>query len=162
MALDAETQDRVAGLFGTASLPYEQDGPGGLPRLPEMTGVALRILDNNPEGFFLMVEGGRIDHASHANDIGRTVRETIAFSDAVAVAVGWAGTRADTLIVVTADHETGGLRVLGESAAGVLPPASWSGARHTAVDVPVYAWGVGADRVSGAIANTDIFRIIVR
>ncbi len=162
LALDTETHDRVAGLFGTDDLPYEADGTGELPRLPEMTRVALRLLDNDPDGFFLMVEGGRIDHASHANDIARAVRETIAFSEAVAVAVDWARARGDTLIVVTADHETGGLRLLGLSAAGVVPAVSWAGTRHTAADVPVYAQGVGADRVPGARENTDIFRIIAR
>lgn len=161
-ALDTETYDRVAGLFGTDNLPDEGDGTGNLPHLSEMTRVALRILDNNPDGFFLMVEGGRIDQASHANDIGRAVRETIALSDAVAVAVDWAGTRGDTLIVVTADHETGGLHILGESAARGLPAVSWGGTRHTGARVPVYAKGIGADRVCGMIENTDIFRIIVR
>lgn len=162
LALDTETHDRVAGLFGTDNLPYEADGPGSLPRLSEMTGVALRILDNDPDGFFLMVEGGRIDHASHANDIARTIGETIELSNAVAAAVDWAGTRADTLIVVTADHETGGLRVLRSSAAGTLPTVSWSGSGHTAADVPVHARGFGADAVSGRIENTGIFRVIVR
>ena len=161
-ALDTETHDRVAGLFGTDNLPDEGDGPGNLPHLSEMTSVALRILDNNPGGFFLLVEAGRIDHASHANDIGRAVRGTIALSNAVAVAVDWAGTRGDTLIVVTADHETGGLRILGEAAAGGLPAVSWGGTRHTGARVPVYAKGIGADRISGMIENTDIFRVIVR
>ena len=162
LALDTETQDRVAGLFGTDSLPYERDGYGELPRLPEMTGIALRILDNNPKGFFLMVEGGRIDHASHANDLERAVVETIALSQAVAIAVDWAAIRGDTLIVVTADHETGGLRVLGDAAAGHVPAVSWGGTRHTGTRVPAYAKGIGAERVSGMIENTDIFRIIVR
>ncbi len=162
LALDTETNDRVAGLFGTENLPYEGDPRGELPRLPDMTAVALRILDNNPKGFFLMVEGGRIDHASHANDIARTIGETIALSDAVAAAVEWAAARSDTLIVVTADHETGGLRLLGTSAAGVLPAVSWSATRHTAAEVPVYALGIGAGHATGARENTDIFRIVVR
>ena len=162
LALDTRTHDRVAGLFGTDNLPYESDGMGSLPHLSEMTGTALRILGNDADGFFLMVEGGRIDHASHTNEIGRTIAETLEFSNAVAVAVDWAGTRPDTLIVVTADHETGGLRLPGTSAAGVLPAVSWGGARHTGTRVPVYAKGIGADRVSGMIENTDIFRIIVR
>jgi len=162
LALDTETQVRVTGLFGADNLPYESDGPGDLPHLSELTSVALRILDNNPCGFFLVVEAGRIDHASHANDIGRAVGETIALSNAVAAAVDWAGTRTDTLIVVTADHETGGLRLLERTAAGVRPAVSWGATRHTGTRVPVYAKGIGADRVSGMIENTDIFRIVVR
>ena len=161
-SLDTESNDRVAGLFGTENLPYEADGTGGLPPLSEMTDVALRILDNNPAGFFLMVEGGRIDHGSHANDIGRTISETIALSDAVEVAVEWARTHTDTLIVVTADHETGGLRLLGPSAAGVVPAVSWSGTRHTAATVPFYARGIPACPRSGTLENTEIFRMIIR
>jgi len=161
-APDTVSRDRVAGLFGAGNLPYEVDGAGGLPRLPEMTAVALRILAKNPAGFFLMVEGGRIDHASHANDIARAAGETIALSDAVAVAVDWARSRDDALIVVTADHETGGLTLLRTSPAGILPSVAWGGTRHTAGAVPVYAQGVGAERASGTLKNTDIFRIITR
>ncbi len=161
-ALDTASHDRVAGLFGADNLPYEADGTGALPRLSEMTAVALRILARNPAGFFLVVEGGRIDHASHANDIGRAVRETIALSDAVAVAVDWARGRDDALIVVTADHETGALRLLGASPAGNAPAVAWGGTRHTAANVPVYALGAGAARASGAIGNTEIFGIVTR
>ncbi len=162
IAPETASRDRVAGLFGADNLPYASDGTGDLPQLAEMTEVALRILGHNPAGFFLMVEGGRIDHASHDNDTGRAIGETIALSDAVAVAVRWARARDDTLIVVTADHETGGLRLLGPSPAGVLPAVTWEGRRHTAARVPVYAWGVGAGRAAGALENTDIFRIITR
>lgn len=64
----------------------------------------------------IMVEGGRIDHACHANDISRAVSETIEFSNAVVEAIKWSKGRTDTLLVVTADHETGGLRVLKNNA----------------------------------------------
>ncbi len=161
-SLDTKSNDRVAGLFGTDNLPYEADGTGDLPGLSEMTAVALRILDDNPAGFFLMVEGARIDHASHANDIGRAIGETLALSNAVTVAVEWARTRGDTVIVVTADHETGGLRLLGPSAAGVLPDVSWAGTRHTAATVPFYAQGIPACPPSGTLKNTEIFRMITR
>src|SRR3972149_4982184 len=85
-ALDTETESMVSGQFGGHPIPSELDGLGGLPHLSEMTLAALHILDNDPDGFFLMVEGGRIDHACHANDIERTIRETIEFSRAVAKA----------------------------------------------------------------------------
>ena len=111
LALDADTATFVAGQFGPGYLPYEYDGLGNLPHLSEMTNTALDVLDNDPDGFFLMIEGGRIDHAGHANDVERGVRETAEFVATVDAVLNWAAGRDDTLIVVTADHETGGMTV---------------------------------------------------
>jgi alkaline phosphatase len=160
MKLNPRAGTHVIGIFGDGHMPFEIDGRVDLPRLSEMTQVALRILENAPDGFFLLVEGGRIDHACHANDTARAVRETIGFSDAVSQAIAWAGSRRDTLILVTADHETGGMKVVKGNGAGALPVVSWSTSGHTMADVPVYGWGAGAERVSGFMENTDLFRIM--
>lgn len=162
MAVDTENVSHVCGLFGDGHLPFEYDGLGSMPHLSEMTEGALRILDNSPDGFFLMVEGGRIDHACHANDIARAVPETIELSNAVARAVEWAKGRPDTLILVVGDHETGGLRVVAGNGAGALPSVTWGTTGHTPVDVPVYGFGAGAGMVSRRMEHTDIFRIIRR
>ncbi len=159
-ALDTENIDMVSGQFGGGYMPYEYDGLGSLPHLSEMTATALSILDNDPDGFFLMVEGGRIDHACHGNDIQRTVLETVEFDNTVQVAIDWAAGRSDTLILVTADHETGGLTVLANNGAGVLPTVAWSSGDHTGVNVPVYAWGVNAELISGVMDNTDMFAVV--
>ena len=67
---------------------------------------------NNDKGFFMMVEGGKIDWACHANDAGSTIHDTLAFADAVQVAIDFAAEHPDeTLILVTGDHETGGLSI---------------------------------------------------
>jgi alkaline phosphatase len=158
-SLDTESITRVSGQFGVGHMPYEYDGLGTLPHLSEMTATALAILDNDPDGFFLMVEGGRIDHAGHANDIQRNVTETVEFANAVQVAVDWASGRVDTLILVTADHETGGLTILQNNGIGVLPTVSWATTGHTAAAVPVYAWGQNADLVVGLMDNTDLFDV---
>ena len=93
----------------TASLPYAIDRRDGVPTLAALTARGIELLDN-PNGFFLMVEGGMIDWACHANDAATAVAETLAFRDAVAEAVRFADAHPDeTLIIVTADHETGGL-----------------------------------------------------
>jgi alkaline phosphatase len=160
LAVDTENATHVCGLFGAGHLPFEQDGLGALPHLSEMTRVALRILDNSPDGFFLMVEGGLIDHACHANDIARAVPETVELSNAVAAAVEWARDHPDTLILVVADHETGGLQVTGNNGKGVLPSVTWGTTGHTPVDVPVYGLGAGAETVWGRMENADIFRVI--
>ena len=159
LALNTETVTNVSGQFGLTQMPYEYDGLGALPHLSNMVTVALDILDNDPDGFFLMIEGGRIDHAGHANDITRSVRETAQFSGSVQVVLDWASNRTDTLIIVTADHETGGLTVTNDNGAGNAPGVTWSSTGHTATQVPVYAWGVNADMVSGGLDNTNIFQI---
>lgn len=158
-ALDTETVTMVSGQFGSSHLPYEYDGLGSLPHLSEMTASALAILDNDSDGFFLMVEGGKIDHAGHSNLLEHNVYETVEFSNAVQVAINWAQGRSDTLIIITADHETGGLTVLENNGQRFFPTVSWDTTGHTAANVPVYAWGVNAQQVSGVMDNTDLFAV---
>lgn len=89
---------------------YTLDAAEGMLSLAEMTETAVDALSTDPDGFFLMVEGGNIDWAAHANDGGTVVREVIAFQDAIDVACRFAERYPDeTLIVVTADHDTGGM-----------------------------------------------------
>lgn len=160
-ALDTEKVTRVSGQFGQGHLPYEYDGVGDLPHLREMTQTALNILDNDPDGLFLMVEGGRIDHAGHENDLERNVRETLQFAETVTEVLKWAENHPDTLVIVTGDHETGGLKVLQNNGQGKLPQVSWSSQNHTGINVPIYGWGVNSDRVTGILDNTDIFNILL-
>ncbi len=131
----------LVGLFADTTFPYVADGyPVGTPTLEEMTLRALDWLDDDPDGYFLMVEGARIDHASHSNSEERVFDEVASFDEAVAAALAWpqAGERT---VVVTADHECGGLSVSGSSAAGVVPASDWRWGLHTNADVPVYAMG---------------------
>ena len=103
------------------ALPYDMDRPKGSLSLAEYTRHGIRLLDN-PEGFFLMVEGGTIDWACHRNDAGALVHDMAAFDAAVKEALAFAQRRPkETLIVVLADHETGGMAIEGTaSAAGVF------------------------------------------
>ena len=161
LSLEAENVERVSGQFGDTNLPYEFDGLGDLPHLSEMTVTALKILTKNPTGFFLMIEGGRIDHAGHSNDIERNVYETLEFSKTVQVAFDWVKEREDTLIIVTADHETGGLKVLENNGIGIFPTVSWSTGGHTTTNIPVYAWGANAACISDVMDNTDFFNLVM-
>jgi alkaline phosphatase len=105
-ALDTAKVSNVLGLFEPSHMNYEVDrakDKAGEPSLAEMTKAAIAVLKRNPKGFFLMVEGGRIDHALHAGNAYRALDETIAFADAVQAALD-ATDANDTLIVVTADH----------------------------------------------------------
>jgi alkaline phosphatase len=105
-ALDARARGRVLGLFEPEHMRFAHDrgeDGAGEPSLAEMTSKAIALLKRNDKGFFLVVEGGRIDHAHHYNNAYRALDETIALSDAVRAAEG-ATNAADTLILVTADH----------------------------------------------------------
>jgi len=97
------------GLFAMSHMSYELDRDAGEPSIAEMTRKAIELLSGNEEGFFLMVEGGRIDHAAHANDAASVVADTTAFDEAVGVALDFAESDGSTLVVVTADHSTGGM-----------------------------------------------------
>ncbi len=154
---NAISSPKLSGQFGSDHLPYEHDGNyATLPHLSEMAGVALEILQDDPDGFFLMVEGGRIDHAGHANQIERNVRETVEFANTVQTILDWAAGRHDTLIIVTADHETGGLDVVANNGVSAFPSVTWSTGDHTGVNVPIYAWGHNAEMVGGIMDNTAI------
>ena len=98
--------DYLLGLFSPGHMPYalERDhGPNGTPSLQNMTSQAIKFLSKNKMGYVLMVEGGRIDHAHHANYAQLALHETAELDDAVAYAASNTDP-ADTLIIVTADH----------------------------------------------------------
>ncbi len=166
-ALLTETTINVAGGFGGGSLPAE--GMSGrspsLPTLPEMTETALKILDNDPDGLFLVVEHGGTDTYSHANDTEGVVRSVKELEAAVQKALDWKAEHPDTIIIVTADHETGGLFVNENNPQeGVVPSVEWQdGAKyHTARPVPVYGTGAGAEQILDETfeRNSDIFTVL--
>ncbi|MDY6976569.1 MAG: alkaline phosphatase [Pseudomonadota bacterium] len=104
--LDTETTEKVFALFNESHMQYEADRGNdiaGEPSIAEMTSAAIKVLDNNEQGFFLMVESGRIDHAHHAGNAYGALHDTIAFAEAVDTADKLTDDE-DTLIIVTADH----------------------------------------------------------
>ena len=113
--LERATKERILGLFGPTGLmngieetSTREDPDRRIPTLREMTAKALDVLSRNPRGFFLMVEAGRIDWAGHDNDTGTLLHEMIKFDETIEHVYEWARARQDTLLLVTADHETGG------------------------------------------------------
>ena len=138
-----------------------------IPNLAEMTAAALNVLDNNQNGFFLMVEGGAVDWASHGNHSGRMIEEEIDFNKAVEAAVDWVSKNSnwnETLVIVTADHETGYLNGPGSGledklseggieavwtplvsmGQGNLPDMEWHSGGHSNSLIPLYAKGAGS------------------
>jgi alkaline phosphatase len=124
--------------------------------LEKATQTALNILSQDKDGFFLMVEGSQIDWGGHQNDVPYIVEEMLDFDRTIGVALEFAAKNKETLIVITADHETGGLAVMnGDLKTGMVKGAFTTGS-HTGIVVPVFAFGPGADRFTGFMENTDI------
>ena len=156
-----------------------------VPTLEEMTKAALNILDDDPDGLFLMVEGGAIDWASHANQSGRMIEEQIDFENAVKAIVKWVRKKSnwrETLLIVTSDHETGYLTGPGSdpawepivnNGAGNLPEMQWHSDSHTNSLVPLFAKGRAAGMLEGYadendpvrgryVDNTELAKVIFR
>lgn len=136
--------------------PYEVPLNNTVPNLATTTNVALNVLNNNPNGFFLMVEGGAIDWACHDNDLGRMIEEIADFNDAVKSVVDWIEKNSnwdETLLVVTGDHETGYItgptrddnnlqtNPIINNGKGKLPKVRWNSENHSNSLVPVYIKG---------------------
>jgi alkaline phosphatase len=153
MQLRAEN-GHVLGLFSDGYLINQ----GSEPTLAEMTDAALEILSQNDKGFFLMVEGSQIDWAGEDNDINYLIREQLHFDLAIRSAIRFAMDDEETLVVVTADHETGGMFI------SVEPPnqldgkidIQWGTDEHNGNVVPVFAYGPQAERFMGWYDNTEI------
>lgn len=169
----------TCGLAAPGSLSADQkygflNAPGSMPPrtlgrgdyLPEVTALAISHLSQNQEGFFLMVEGSQIDWAGHANNAEYLIGEMLDFEKAIAAALDFAKKNGNTLVVVTADHETGGY-TLGPDVTGsgypdysVVEPVFATG-KHSATLIPVFAFGPGAEQFKGVYKNTEIFHKMV-
>jgi alkaline phosphatase len=165
----ASSGDRLLGLFAGEVLPYERvRAKNEVPSLAEMTLKALEILSRDPDGFVLMVEGGRIDHAEHENSISDAVIDFLAFDDAIAEGMRHQATDSTVTILVSADHDCGGPAI---TAAGYGYPSynqvdkiadegcrfvKWVSGDHTGTMVPVFARGPGAHRFSGIQSNSEL------
>ena len=122
---------------------------------------ALKILSQNKKGFFLMVEGSHIDWGGHDNDAEYIKQEVIDFDHVIGKALDFAMRDKNTLVIVTADHETGGFALTGKNIFktdnyGVIAP-KFTSAGHSATMIPVFAYGVGAEEFTGIYENTEIF-----
>ena len=124
--------------------------------LPRAVKTALKTLDGAENGFFLMVEGSQIDFACHANDSAYMVDELVDFSYAIQVALDYAEEHGNTLVVVTADHETGGLTMPDKQSKYTNVSFCYSTGSHTCLPVMVYAYGPGAEQFTGWMQNTAI------
>ena len=150
---------RLAGLFYNNHMPKVSDGRSI--SLAEMTKKALELLSQNEKGFFLMVEAALIDFAGHDNDTEYTILETIDFDEAVGEALAFAAADGNTLVIVTSDHEAGGMALTGGDLKERRVDAIWSTTGHTATMVPVFAYGAGAEKFGGIMDNIELFERMI-
>jgi alkaline phosphatase len=125
--------------------------------LPLATENALRLLSENRKGFFVMIEGSQIDWGGHANNLQLIVEEMLDFDRSIGKALDFAAANGNTLIIVTADHETGGLAITGGDISNNSVKAAFCTKDHSGIMVPVFAYGPGAENFTGIMQNTDIF-----
>lgn len=117
----------------------------------------LELLSRNKNGFFMMIEGSQLDDYGHFNDLDLLMQETHDFDRTIGAVYEWAARDGETLVVVTADHETGGLTLVGGDLKEGRIVCKFSTGGHSGVMVPVYAFGPGAEEFTGIYENTAIF-----
>lgn len=152
------TKTPILGLFAEDSYPMaiERD----LDYLKDAAMHTIDILDDCKKGFFVMIEGSHIDHAAHANNAEQLTFEMEEFDRLVNAAFDYADTHKGTLVIVTADHETGGVTLNSaakdsKSVTGI--DVKFSTTSHTGSPLPIYAYGASAWRFGQVMENTDIF-----
>jgi alkaline phosphatase len=151
--------------------PYSVPRNATVPTLAEMTRGALNVLDNNPRGFFLMIEGGAVDWANHDNQQGRMIEEMIDFGEAVQAVLDWVAANSsweETLLIVTGDHECGYLwgpdaggknfSPLVDHGKGNVPGMKYYSGNHSNELIPLYASGAGSAELGHRATNHDPVR----
>ena len=130
----------------------KEDMPNALERGNEITigtAEAIRLLEKNEKGFFLMIEGSQIDWAGHGNNADYMEAEMKDINKVIGLCMDYADANPGTLVIITADHETGGTTIIGEN-----KDYKYTTGDHTGAMVPVYSYGTGAENFTGIFENT--------
>lgn len=155
-ALMRATGDRIVGL-----LPYGRVSERG-DQLSIGTDIALKSLEKRTNGFFLMIEGSLIDGGGHKNDMTYLVEEMLDFDKAIGAVLEFAAKDGETLVIVTADHETGGVSIVGGNNTEGEVSGRFGTTGHSAVMVPIFAYGPGAEFFTGINDNTFFYNTIAK
>lgn len=150
---------KLAGLLYPGHAPKVMDGRGDM--LPIAASKALDLLSQNDNGFFLMIEGSQIDFGGHDKNIKYVLTELTDFDKAVGVVLDFAEKHPETLVIITADHETGGLTLVENGTIKGKMQPNFSTDHHSASPVALFAFGKGADQFKGMIDNTDVFKLML-
>ena len=146
----------------------EEPYPADEPSLPQMTAAALKILEKDRDGFFLLVEGSQIDWANHRKALPYQICETLAFDEAVKVVLDWINEepvrKMNTLVIITPDHETGGFAISGRIEElyepGDFVDDLWTTTSHTANDVLIWSQGPGSRFLGKSLDNTELYQVM--
>ena len=145
---------KVAGLLSSGHIDrYPARGEF----LPESTKKAIQLLSQNKNGFFLAIEGSQIDWGGHDHDAGYVIEEMLDFDRTIGEVLKFAEKDGHTLVIITADHETGGMSVHDAKPAEGTVEVRFTTGSHSSLMVPVFAYGPGADKFTGIYENTAIF-----
>lgn len=171
--LERSPGGKILGLFANQNLfeahrPGEGDSYDPPVSLADLTSKTLDVLGRDSEGFFVMIEEAAVDRMAHKNNARLAIQGVLELDAAIEVAIAFTREHPETLLVVTADHECGGL----EFCDPALPEAAadetlgrlglrWTTLNHTPVHVPLNAAGPGSERLAGDLDNTDLFAAIV-
>ncbi|WP_144695879.1 alkaline phosphatase, partial [Chitinophaga vietnamensis] len=152
---NAQTKNRTLVILSNKAVGSMQQGRGDY--LKRAVKKALQQLNASGKGFFLMVEGSRIDHGGHFNDLDYLVREMLDFDEAIGEALRFADQDKQTTVIVTADHETSGLALMdGDIATGQLR-GHFATNDHTGIPVMVFAYGPNSQLFRGVYENNEIY-----
>ena len=164
-----KSHTKIGYLLGQEHMPPTAEGRGDY--LPKATELGIQFLNKNNSSFFLMVEGSQVDWGGHSNDADYLISELIDFDDAIGKALDFAEKEGNTLVIVTADHETGGFTLSStikenEDGRKYADPneitGTFSTTGHSATLIPVFAFGPGAEEFSGVYENNEIFHKILK
>ena len=145
--------------LGDNKAPSMSNGRGEM--LPKSVAIALSVLESEGEPFFLMVEGAQIDNGGHSNSTSDIVQEMLDFDKAIAEALKFADAHQNTLVIITADHETSGFGIVGGSLENGKIHGDFLTVDHTGIMVPLFAYGPKAKNFNGVYENTEIFNKIL-
>lgn len=160
ISLENINSGKIAGLL------YEEHPPPlsqGRPDMLEKASLkAIEILNQEKDGFFLMIESSQIDWAGHANNTDYLIEETVEFDNTVGKVLDFAEKNGETLVIITADHETGGFSIIDGNYETGEVTGGFSSPNHTGIMVPLYAYGPDAEEFIGIYENTEIFEKMLK
>ena len=153
------TDKKMGFILANEGMPKMTEGRGDF--LPNATNMAMDYLSRNGKNFFLMVEGSQIDWGGHANDANYIITEMQDFDKTLGAVLDFAEKDGGTLVLVTADHETGGFALSSSKNNYDQVEGTFSTGGHTSTMIPIFAYGPGSEKFNGIYSNFEVFHRIL-